>query len=59
VNTDTLQRKKNMRIYLAIAAAAATISTVAIAQPANRDATTPAINSPNSPPNSGALAAGA
>jgi hypothetical protein len=48
-----------MRIYLAIAAAAATISTVAIAQPANRDANTPAINSPNSPPNPGAPAAGA
>jgi hypothetical protein len=50
---------KNMRNYLAIAAAAATISTVAIAQPANRDANTPAINSPNSPPNPGAPAAGA
>jgi hypothetical protein len=48
-----------MRIYFAIAAAAATISTVAIAQPANRDANTPAINSPNSPPNPGAPAAGA
>ena len=48
-----------MRNYLAIAAAAATISTVAIAQPANRDANTPAINSPNSPPNPGAPAAGA
>jgi opacity protein-like surface antigen len=48
-----------MRIYLAIAVAAATISTVAIAQPANRDANTPAINSPNSPPNPGAPAAGA
>jgi len=48
-----------MRIYLAIAAAAATISTVAIAQPANRDANTPAINSPSSPPNPGAPAAGA
>ena len=48
-----------MRTYLAIAAAAATISTVAVAQPANRDANTPAINSPNSPPNPGAPAAGA
>jgi hypothetical protein len=48
-----------MRIYLAIAVTAATISTVAIAQPANRDANTPAINSPNSPPNPGAPAAGA
>jgi opacity protein-like surface antigen len=47
------------RIYLAIAAAAAIISTVAIAQPANRDANSPAINSPNSPPNPGAPAAGA
>jgi hypothetical protein len=48
-----------MRTYLAIAAAAATISTGAVAQPANRDANTPAINSPNSPPNPGAPAAGA
>jgi hypothetical protein len=59
-NIYTFQReRKNMRNYLAIAAAAATISTVAIAQPANRDANTPAINSPNSPPNPGAPAAGA
>jgi hypothetical protein len=48
-----------MRMYLAIAAAAATIATVAMAQPANRDANTPAINSPNTPPNPGAPAAGA
>ena len=48
-----------MRVYLAIAAAAAMISSVAAAQPANRDAHTPAVNTPNSPPNPGAPAAGA
>ena len=48
-----------MRVYLAIAAAAAMISTFAAAQPANRDATTPAVNTPNTPPNPGAPAAGA
>jgi hypothetical protein len=48
-----------MRTYVAIAAAAAAGSTFAVAQPANRDANTPAINAPNSPPNPGAPVAGA
>jgi len=48
-----------MRVYLAIAAAAAMISSFAAAQPANRDANTPAVSTPNSPPNPGAPAAGA
>jgi hypothetical protein len=48
-----------MRTYLAIAATAAMVSTFAVAQPANRDANTPAINAPNSPPNPGAPVAGA
>jgi hypothetical protein len=60
VNIDTFREdKKNMRTYLAIAAAAAMISTFAVAQPANRDANTPAANTPNSPPNPGAPVAGA
>jgi hypothetical protein len=54
-----LQRKENMRIFLAIASAAAMASTFAVAQPANRDANTPAVNAPNSPPNPGAPVAGA
>src|SRR5258705_6861051 len=48
-----------MRTYLAIAAAAAMITGTAMAQPANRDANTPAVNTPNSPPNPGAPVAGA
>src|SRR4051795_7984497 len=48
-----------MRVYLAIAVASAMISTFAAAQPANRDANTPAVNTPNTPPNPGAPAAGA
>jgi hypothetical protein len=48
-----------MRLILAIALVAAGISTVAIAQPANRDANTPAVNTPNSPRNPGAPVAGA
>src|SRR5436309_1751037 len=48
-----------MRAYLAIAAAAAMITGTALAQPANRDANTPAVNSPNAPPNPGAPVAGA
>ena len=48
-----------MRVYLASAAAVAMISTLAVAQPANRDANTPAVNTPNTPPNPGAPAAGA
>ncbi len=48
-----------MRSFLAIAAVAAMIPTFAAAQPANRDANTPAVNTRNSPPNPGAPAAGA
>jgi len=42
-----------------MALVAAAISTAAMAQPANRDANTPAVNTPNSPPNPGAPVAGA
>jgi hypothetical protein len=42
------EEEKNMRTYIAIAAAAAMITSAAIAQPANRDANTPAVNTPNS-----------
>jgi hypothetical protein len=57
---DYLQLKgeETMRAYLAIAAAAAMMTGAAIAQPANRDANTPAVNSPNTPPNPGAPVAG-
>jgi len=48
-----------MRVYLAIAASAVMFSASAVAQPANRDANTPAVNTPNSPPNPGAPVAGA
>jgi hypothetical protein len=48
-----------MRAYLALAGAAAMVSTVAVAQPANRNANTPAVNAPNSQPNPGAPVAGA
>jgi hypothetical protein len=54
-----LKGNRNMRAYLAIAGAAAMVSTLAIAQPANRDANTPAVNAPNSQPNPGAPVAGA
>ena len=47
-----------MRTYLAIAAAAVMITGTAMAQPANRDANTPAVNTPNTPPNPGAPVAG-
>ena len=47
-----------MRLILTIALVAA-VSTVAIAQPANRDANTPAVNTPNSSPNPSAPVAGA
>ena len=53
------EEEKNMRTYIAIAAAAAMITSAAIAQPANRDANTPAVNTPNSPPNPGAPVSGA
>jgi hypothetical protein len=54
----TCRGKDKMRTYLAIAAAAAMITGTAIAQPANRDANTPAVNTPNTPPNPGAPVAG-
>lgn len=47
-----------MRTYLVIAAAAAMLTSNAMAQPANRDANTPAVNSPNTPPKPGAPVAG-
>jgi hypothetical protein len=48
-----------MRTYLAIAATAALlICPSAIAQPANPQGKTPAVNAPNSPPNPGAPVAG-
>jgi hypothetical protein len=50
--------KDKMRTYLAIAAAAVMITGAAMAQPANRDANTPAVNTPNAPPNPGAPVAG-
>jgi hypothetical protein len=53
-----LQRKRKMRTYLAMAAVAAMITGTAMAQPANRDANTPAVNTPNTPPNPGAPVAG-
>ena len=53
-----LQRKTKMRTYLVIAAAAAMLTSNAVAQPANRDATTPAVNTPNTAPNPGAPVAG-
>jgi hypothetical protein len=49
-----------MRLHLALAAAAALlVSPAAFAQPANSDAKTPAVNTPNSPPNPDAPVAGA
>jgi opacity protein-like surface antigen len=49
-----------MRSYLAVAAMAALlISPAALAQPANPKGNTPAVNTPNSPPNPGAPVAGA
>jgi hypothetical protein len=49
-----------MRAFFVIAAAAALLtSSGAIAQPANRDAKTPAVTAPNSPPNPGAPVSGA
>jgi hypothetical protein len=53
-----LQRKTKMRTLLVMAAAAAMLTSNAMAQPANRDANTPAVNSPNTPPNPGAPVAG-
>jgi hypothetical protein len=54
----TYTGKGKMRTYLAIAAAAVMITGTAMAQPANRDANTPAVNTPNTPPNPGAPVAG-
>jgi hypothetical protein len=49
-----------MRTYLTIAATAALFCcSAAIAQPANPEGRTPAVNAPNSPPNPGAPVAGA
>jgi opacity protein-like surface antigen len=49
-----------MRSYLAIAAMAALLlSPAALAQPANPKGNTPAVNTPNSPPNPRAPVAGA
>ena len=49
-----------MRPYLAIAAVAALlVSPAVLAQPANPKGNTPAVNTPNSPPNPGAPVAGA
>ena len=49
-----------MRTFFAVAATAALLaSSAAIAQPVNRDANTPAVNTPNSPPNAGAPVSGA
>jgi hypothetical protein len=48
-----------MRLTLTMALVAAAISTVAVAQPANRDANTPAVNAPNAPPNPGRAVASA
>lgn len=49
-----------MRIYLSIAALAALlVAPAALAQPANPRGNTPAVNTPNSPPNPGAPVSGA
>src|ERR1700722_15996968 len=49
-----------MRLHLAAAAMAAVlIAPAALAQPANPQGSTPAVNTPNSPPNPGAPVAGA
>jgi hypothetical protein len=48
-----------MRIYLALAAAAALLSTSAIAQQPAPRANTPAVTTPNAPPNPGAPVPGA
>ena len=54
----TCKDKINAQLSLAMAAVAAMITGTAMAQPANRDANTPAVNTPNTPPNSGAPVAG-
>jgi len=55
---STSSEEKEKCVLIAIAAAAAMITSTAIAQPANRDANTPAVNTPNTPPNPGAPVAG-
>src|SRR4029077_20704733 len=54
-----IHRKQKMRLTLTMALVAAAISTLAVAQPANRDANTPAVNAPTAPPTPGAPVAGA
>jgi len=55
-----LKEQQLMRTHLAIAAMAALlISPAALAQPANPKGNTPAVNTPNSPPNPGAPVSGA
>jgi opacity protein-like surface antigen len=48
-----------MRTYLSLAAVAALLISPALAQPANPKGNTPAVNTPNSPPNPGAPVSGA
>jgi len=48
-----------MRKFILVAALAVIAFPAVAQQPANRDANTPAINKPNSPPNPGAPVAGA
>ena len=56
----TNPKEKTMRMILALAATAMLFTTShAQQQPANPNANTPAVNTPNSPPNPGAPAAGA
>lgn len=56
----TNPKEKTMRMILALAATAMLLTTShAQQQPANPNANTPAVNTPNSPPNPGAPAAGA
>jgi opacity protein-like surface antigen len=55
-----LKEQQDMRTYLAIAATAALlISPAAFAQPANPKGNTPAVTTPNSPPNPQAPVSGA
>src|SRR5207248_3379560 len=57
--TSNPEKNSNTALILAIALVPAGISTVAMAQPATREAKTPAVNTPNSPRNPGAPVAGA
>jgi hypothetical protein len=57
---DPNLKGKQMRTYVAIAATAVLfMCQAAMAQPANPKGSTPAVNTPNSPPNPGAPVAGA